>query len=340
MEATEPTGAQNVAAFLLTLEKDAAAAVLRHLAPAVLVDVVEAMAAPDTVIPDRAGMRVVYRRLVQDLNLGGSGVRRKTDAELTQILESTLGKSQAEAVFAAIRKRRQQERPFLALEGQPAAILAPLLAEQSDAVAALVLAHFEPALSAEVLKTLDAERSVAIVRRMATLVPPELDTLLAVAQDLAACVKEIGTRKAPPDRAVQLKTVAQMLNHSTGEVEKSVLQGLNLNDEALVKEIRELMFTWEDLANLDRRAMQKVLATVDMHTLAIALKGANAAVESNITDNLSARVKEMLADEREIAGALPLATVQKAREDLMVAVRGLMESGEFRATKSGDQLVA
>jgi len=56
--------------------------------------------------------------------------------------------------------------------------------------------------------------------------------------------------------------------------------------------------------------------------------------------NLSQRVREMVADERELAGPVPLAEVHAARAEIMVSVRGLLEAGEFSLTKSGEELVS
>ena len=62
-------------------------------------------------------------------------------------------------------------------------------------------------------------------------------------------------------------------------------------------------------------------------------------VEDNIMANLSSRVKEMVLDERDLAGALPMTEVLQMRGEVMKAVRGLMESGEFRPARAGEDLV-
>ena len=142
-----------------------------------------------------------------------------------------------------------------------------------------------------------------------------------------------------PDPSERLKTVAEILNFSRAEVESKVLQGLGEADDALAAEIREFMFTWEDLAKVDKRAMQKILASVDTKTLAIALKACSEAVQANILSNLSSRVREMVADERELAGPMPMAEVRLARDEIMKAVRALMESGDFRPARTGEELV-
>ena len=100
------------------------------------------------------------------------------------------------------------------------------------------------------------------------------------------------------------------------------------------------MFTWDDLATIDRRAMQKILASVETQTLSLALKGSSQEVEANIMENLSSRVRDMVADERELAGSVPLADVQAARSEIMGAVRALMDAGDFTPARAGQEMVS
>ena len=94
-----------------------------------------------------------------------------------------------------------------------------------------------------------------------------------------------------------------MLNQASTEVEQTVLQGIAKDDETTAQEIRERMFAWEDLAAIDKRSMQKILGAVDTRTLSIALKACQPEVEDNVMSNLSARVRDMVTEERELAGA-------------------------------------
>jgi flagellar motor switch protein FliG len=174
---------------------------------------------------------------------------------------------------------------------------------------------------------------------MASLVPPDFDVLVSISNELSQRVAEIAAARAAPSPAVQLRTIAALLNNTPAEVEKHLLDTLREDDAQMVAEIRELMFTWEDLADLDRRAMQKVLSSVDARTLAVALKGSSDTVEHNVMVNLSARVREMIKEERELAGAMPLQSVLEARAEVMKAVRALLDAGEFSPVRGGDDLV-
>lgn len=333
------SGAQRAAAFLLALDREEAANVLKHLDEGVIVEVVEAMSQLDPALTQHASVREMQREFIRSL-ARPPGARVRSDRELRQMLESTLGKSMAGSLFDKIRSRLVHERPFIALESAEPALIARTFAAESDGVCALVIAHLEPQIAADVLGAFAPERALEVVKRMATLVPPGFETLSAIARDLEQRLRDLAADPLAPDPAERLKSVAEILNFSRPEIESKVLQGLGEADDAMAAEIREFMFTWDDLSKVDRRGMQKILASVDTKTLAIALKACAAAVEQNIMANLSSRVRDMVKDERELAGALPMAEVQASRAEVMKAVRALMESGEFRPARAGEDLVS
>ncbi len=332
------TGAEKAAAFLLSMDKEAAANVLKHIDESVIVEVVEAMGHVDASLASPEGQQVLQRDFVRSLTKPKTS-RVRSEAELQRMLEQTLGGSQAAALHEKINQRLLHERPFMPLEKESAQNLAKVLGEESEAVIALTLAHLDPSLSAEVLALLSAEQSLSVVRRMAALVPPPFETLAAISSVLTARLEALAAMPPPPDPGRRLKTVAEILAYSNPSVEKSVLDGLHAADAGVADSIRDLMFTWEDLAEVDKRNMQKILAAVDTKTLAIALKASSQEVENNVMGNLSQRVREMVKDERELAGPMPMAEVLKFRSEVMKAVRTLMESGDFKPAKAGEELV-
>lgn len=333
-----PSGAQKVAAFLLSLDRATAQGLLKSLDPQVVSDVAGAMTELDPSSTTREKIEELYLELARTLH-APTGPRRPDDGELVSMLEAALGRATAQGVLAKIHERRKIERPFAAVEKEPPALLAAALADESPAVAALVLAHLSPERSAEILSGLDPERALDVVRRMATLIPPGTAALSSVAENLVERLAVLAKRPAPADPTVRLQSIAQMLNLSQGETGKVVLEGLETENAQMATEIREFMFTWADLATVEKRGMQKILSSIETRTLAVALKACPAEVEGNIMGNLSSRVREMVKDERELAGPMPMLEVLAARNEIMKSVRSLVESGEFAPAKAGEELV-
>lgn len=333
------SGAQKVAAFLLTLEKPVAAGLLKQMDARAMNEVAAAMTVLDPRLSKNAAIDDLYRELSRKLNVG-VGPRAQDDSELTAILEAGIGRERARAVIVQIHERRRVERPFAILEEEPLPVLCATLAEESNAAVALVLAHLPPEQSAEVLAALGAERALDVVLRIASISPPPTEVLIAVANEIRERMIEFSKRPRPFAKESALKSVAQMLNLAGETVEKAVMEGLGTANEELTAKVKEAMFTWDDLGKVDKRGMQKILGSIETKTLAISLKGCPAEVEQNIMANLSARVRSMVADERELAGPMPMAQIQESRNEIMKNVRGLMEAGEFKPAKAGEELVS
>ncbi len=333
-----PRGPQRVAAFLLSLDQEDANVVLRCMDDAALSDVAAAMSTLDPEHASTKAIDALWRELSSELN-GRKSIRAPRPAELESRLVAALGEERARVVLEAIRTRRLNDNPFADIETRSAEEVGAALAEESPSVIATVLGHVDPAFSARVLATFDGDAALEIVRRMATLSPPAPATLRCVAAGISARLQQSAGVPIVKDRTARLQTIAEMLTLSQSETEQTVLQGLGDDDEEMVDVIREFMFTWNDLATVDQRSMQKILASVDTRTLAIALKGSPPDVEQNVMNNLSSRVKDMVKDERELAGALPLSEVLQSRAETMKGVRALMDSGEFKPSRGGEELV-
>jgi flagellar motor switch protein FliG len=332
-------GHQRVAALLLGLEEDVRAAIIAKLKP----DVVEVVAAAMLELDPKLTELGVVEELKDDLAValhGHKSVRPCARGDLHEFLAKGLGRARGDAVMEDILRRRREQAPFHALEEHDPFELGRVLREESAAVCALVMAHLAPGTSAQVLRVFDQEAAIEVVKRMATIESPSLAVLQGVADHLAEALAAAPPTVGAQDPGERLRAVADLLNQSTPEMEKGVIESLTNEDAEMAQELREYMFTWEDIATIDTRTMQKILGTVDTKTLSVALKGCSSEVEDNILGNLSARVREMVAEERELVGALPLSEVKGARNDIMKNIRAMIEAGEFRPSRGGDDLVA
>mgnify|MGYP003927197945 CR=1 FL=1 len=163
--------------------------------------------------------------------------------------------------------------------------------------------------------------------------------MLTIADDLQERIRAASRVPAPRAQEDSLRTVADMLNFSEAEIEHAVLTRLEEDGDEVASQVRDLMFTWEDLSTIEKRAMQKILASIDTKTLSIALKACPEAVFTNVMSNLSSRVRDMVIDEKELLGPTPFSEVLNARASIMAAVRTLMDNGEFSPARASEELV-
>ena len=250
------TGPHRVAAFLLSLDKEDAARVMRHLDPKIVSDVAEAMTALNPSVCSSEAVDGLYKDLAGTVM--PRSVRPQEDYELREILERTFGNDEASSVLRGIHQRRRKEQPFSFVETYPAEVVARVLTDEAASVVALILAHISPGVSAEVLGALDETTTLAIVKRMTSISPPGIETMLAIADDLQERLEVAASIPPPPDVTDSLRTVADLLNYSKADTERAVLQGLEEEDQEVASQLREFMFTWDDLASIEKRAMQKI----------------------------------------------------------------------------------
>jgi flagellar motor switch protein FliG len=338
-ERTEVGGHHRVAAFLLSLDRDVAANILKSLNEDVVVAVSQAMLELDPKLGTETAVNDIYRSIAVDLN-GPQDVRACDDDELREILVTTFGKPGGESVHQRILENRRTERPFLNVEKYPAGVIFRVLKYESSSAVSLVLSHLDPALAAQIIKLCEEEKALEIVGKMAVLSPPGLAMLQTIADNLEQELALSAEEPAEPDPSDRLRSVAQLLNFTTPEIEKSVIESLAEEDSEMAAELREYLFTWDDIAEIDKRSMQKILGSVDTKTLSIALKACTPAVEENVMGNLSQRVREMVAEERELAGAMPISEVQASRDEIMMNIRAMIEAGEFSPSRGGEDLVS
>jgi len=331
-------GPTRVATFLLSLPTESAAEVLSFLPDGIIPAVSRAMVELDPRNASPMRIEELYASVAASPD-GAVSVRPAGTSDLRALLRAALGNERGDEVVNEICSRREEETPFSEVEGFSPQAIAQALAAESPAVSALVLAHLEPAVSARVLSALDDGRALDVVRRMATLCPPHISTLRAIAADLADQLHTSGEDSELRSSAGRLQAIAEMLSHGGQELETEVLRGLESDNPAMAGEIREHMFTWDDLALVDHRDMQKILSMINTQTLSVALKACPPAVGNNILAGLSERVQGIIEEERELAGPVPMSDVLSSREEIMHVVRNLMESGEFRPRRAGEDLV-
>jgi flagellar motor switch protein FliG len=141
-----------------------------------------------------------------------------------------------------------------------------------------------------------------------------------------------------------LKSAADMLNALERTLSQSVLNELDKRNPDLCASIREKMFTFEDLALLDKASLQKILREVDTRDVAIALKSASDKLRTTLLAAVSKRAAETISEEISFLGPLKKKEMEAAQQRIIESVRHLEAAGEVDLSAvinpSRDELMA
>ncbi|HLI19307.1 MAG TPA: flagellar motor switch protein FliG [Rhodanobacteraceae bacterium] len=321
-ESKAMSGAQRAAVLLLSLGEEDAAMVLKHLDARDVQVVGTAMAALKTVTREQANQVLEYfAKELDDQSPLGVG----TEEYVRKVLINALGESKAGNLIDRILMGRST-KGLASLKWMESRAIAELVGQEHPQIIALILAHLEADQSAEVIGYLPARTRSDVVMRIATLdgVQPEA---LRELDEIMERQFSGNSSKLRSTSIGGLKAAANILNNMETVRENELLGSIRSTDAALGDRIEELMFTFEDLAEIDDRSMQTLLREVQTPRLVVALKGSEPAVRDKFFANMSQRAADMLRDDLEVAAPVRLSEVDAAQKEILAAARKLAEAG-------------
>jgi len=95
----------------------------------------------------------------------------------------------------------------------------------------------------------------------------------------------------------------------------------------VAEEVRLAMFTFDDVARIDRRDMRTLLREVASEQLVVALKGASEHVRDAIFAGLSQRARRLILDDLEVMGRGRKTDIEAARKQIVAAALRLETDG-------------
>ena len=90
-----------------------------------------------------------------------------------------------------------------------------------------------------------------------------------------------------------IKTAANILNFMDSTGDTDIIEIVSELDEDMGQQIQDLMFVFDNLAEVDDRGIQALLREVSSDVLIVALKGADTDLKDKIFKNMSKRAAEL-----------------------------------------------
>ena len=130
-------------------------------------------------------------------------------------------------------------------------------------------------------------------------------------------------------KAERLQHVAELLNAVGRDTETKILSTLEEANPNLASQIRDRMFTFDDLTLIDSRQMQLLLKELDPEVLVLSLKTASDAVKELVFSSVSTKAAEGMKDDLESLGPRRREDVEVAQMKIVQTARKLMEEGKI-----------
>jgi flagellar motor switch protein FliG len=254
-----------------------------------------------------------------------------------RILEKAFGGQKAAQILKRIESQLHDHISMVNFQNADPAQLTAVIRNEHPQIISVLLAFLDPDQTAAVIKGFDTRLGSDILLRMARMekIHPEalkvIEASLGSESDLSFGGE--GSKAGGPE------AVAEILNRTSAGLEKELMDGLHHGDPELADRVKDLMFVFEDIVNLDDSAITRVLRDVETRELALALKVASDELKDRLMGTLSTRAREALQEEIEFLGPVRVSDVETAQANIVRTVRTLDEAGEIVIGASDDLVV-
>ena len=211
--------------------------------------------------------------------------------------------------------------------------LAETIRNEHPQTIALILAHLNPEQAAEIVSLLPEGIQGDIMLRIASLEAVPREMIDEIETVLDGELKTTGGMASEGLGGVE--AVAEVINNLDKNSESAIMAVVEESDPDLADEIRKLMFTFDDLINVDDRGIQSILKEINNEDLLLALKTAVDEVKEKIYQNMSQRASSMIQDDLEAMGPARLTDIEKAQQSIVKVARKLEEEGKIIIASKG-----
>jgi flagellar motor switch protein FliG len=324
------SGPEKAVLLLLSLDEKAAGPIVSELQPDHVKRLRET-AAQMRSVPANA-LHAVYAEF---LSKSGESVAVPRDGVgfIRRLSAKALGESQTQQIF--------EDKPRTAFDRVAAAddeVLAGLLVNEDPQLTAALLSQLPAEKSAAVLALLPEETRPLVLGRLGAMREMPGHLIDEVANAIAAELPEPGAGGAVAvDGVTRSAALVRALSKEVGEL---LLSDVEAENELLAAEIRQAMYSFEDLKLVDARSMRELLKAVPGDRLTLAIKTASPELSNHIFSGMSKRAAERVREDLELLGAVRLADVESAQQEIVeIALRLAAEGTVSLGGGSKDEFV-
>lgn len=327
----ELSNTEKAAVTLLTLGKDIASQVLQHLTEPEVKRISRAFMAVSEV--DRETQFSITREF---RNMMKAGETLLIDGRefAKDVISEAFGDKAGPGLLEYITGARKE--PISAIIADvPDKILNGFISAEHPQTVAFLMTKMNADQAAVVLQKMSEEAQTDILVRIAHLNNVKNDVVDEVREVLRSQLK--GSGLGDEEEVGGPKSAADILNFVDRTNEERIITEIEEMYPDLAEQIRNLMFTFEDVKKIDDRGIQAVLKEVPRDQLVLALKTASPELQDLLFRNVSQRAAAMIKEDLSAMGPVKLKDVEKAQQGIVDIVRRLEAEGKIAVGGAADE---
>ena len=323
-------GVMKSAILMLALGQEEAAEVMKFLSPKEVQKLGAAMTTLKSVGREQVDAVVDDFLTAADLT---ADIGMDSDEYIRSVLQKALGDDEASNVLHQILESRDATG-IISLRLMDAATVSEFIQNEHPQIIATILVHLEPDHASKIIGYFPNSLRQDVMLRIATLdgvKPVALRELNDVMNKLLT-----GNDSLKKKSMGGIKVAADIINFMSGDNETVVMEGLKSYDDDMAQKIMDEMFVFDDIIDIEDKAIQVILKEVQSDMLIIALKGTTEQMREKIFNNMSSRAAEMMKEDLEAKGPVKLSEVEAQQRKILQIVRRLADEGEIQLSSRGD----
>ncbi len=318
---TSIDGAQKAAILLMVVGEGPASQVMKHLGPREVQKIGVAMSSLELVSP--ANVATCVSEFAKSVRQH-TGIGIGAEDYIRTVLTDALGEEKASSMIDRILLGGNT-KGLESLKWMDARAIVELVRFEHPQIIAIVLSYLDSDQAAEVLSLLPENTQADLLMRIATLDGIQPSAMKELNEMLEQQLR--GGAGGQQSAMGGVKCAAEILNLVDRGIEAKITETITENDALLAEKIQDLMFTFENLADVDDRSVQALLREVSTDNLVLALKGTDDTVREKIFTNMSSRAAEMLREDLDAKGPVKVSEVEAAQKEILSIARRLADEG-------------
>lgn len=254
-----------------------------------------------------------------------------------EVIAGAFGETEGAGILEYITGSKKEPMSKLFAE-VPEKILLGFVQSEHPQTISFLLTKMNPDQAAGILMAMPEEMHTEVLIRMANLQNVKSDIVDEVREVISS---QLRSNDLQDEEIGGPKATADILNFVDRMNEERILTDIEEMYPDLAEQIRNLMFTFEDVKNIDDKAVQAILKEIPRDQLTVALKTASPELQTLLFRNVSQRAAEMIKEDLSVMGPVKLKDVEKAQQGIVDIVRRLEAEGKITLGTGGaeDQVV-